>query len=208
MNKFINLVKNNSALIFLVSCIIFITAININLHIKLKECSENQLTPHTGTATMMIDLLEGSSLSKNFVASLNETDNSRANSKNGDMLIFTKSENSCGKCLLSILSIWFKEYYSDHNIKSKLKPIVILNKRDYNFLGMLESKRYYRNLLVKINPTFINYSTPKVSQGVCLFINDERKIIFAEELSIENTKQIIKTFKKVVSYLNDVSLNE
>jgi len=207
MEKLIQMVKDNYFLIILVIGIILITAINLNLRIRLKECSDNKLVSNIEKINLSVDSLEGLTLKNFFIVDINDANQKKYNKFYSDILIFTKPENSCGKCLLSILSVWFKNQTANKSI-ANLKPIVFLNKEDESFIRVLKSAGYYKNLLIKINVNFINYSTPRASEGVCLFLNNKGKIIFAEELQIENTERITRTFKKVINYLSDISLDE
>lgn len=207
MHKLINLVKKNYFLIILVIGIILITAINISLRIKLKECSDSRLDSSIEKINMEVDSLEGFSLPKDLIIAINKTNIPKSNNLDVGTLIFTKPEKSCGKCLLSILSDWLKNQSTNKSI-ANLKPVVVLNKDDKSFIGALESLGYNKNLRIEINADFVKNITPGTSEGVCLFINNQGKIIFAKELRTENTERIKRTFKKIINYLSDTSLNE
>lgn len=203
----LSFVKKNYFLIILVIGIVLITIVNLNLRYKLKKCSDNRLDSNIEKINMLVDSLEGFSLPRDLIIAINNTNIPKNSNLNDGMLIFTKSEKSCGKCLLSIISIWFKNKVTK-NIAFNMKPIIFLNQDDPNFLDVLESTGYNKNLLINTNTSFVNYTTPSASEGVCLFINKEGKILFAEELRLENTEQIERTFQKIIHYLNNTTLNE
>lgn len=207
MKRLLDLIKKNYFTIMLIGGIILITIINFKLRINLQECNDTLLKSNIEKVNTEVNSLEGLALPPKLLVAVKNENIKKNNKFDHGMLIFTKSEKSCGKCLLSIISLWFKNQVRN-NIAFNMKPIIFLNKDDPSFLGVLESTGYNKNLLISINTGFVNYTTPGTSEGVCLFINKEGKILFAEELRLENTEQIKKTFQKIIHYLNNTTLNK
>ncbi len=83
-----------------------------------------------------------------------------------------------------------------------------MGKNDQNFISALETLGYKKNLRVEINTTFIKSITPNTSEGICLFVNKEGKIVFAEELLGDYTGRITRTFRKVIRYINNITLSD
>ncbi len=107
MKKIFFYIKRNYPQLILIGGIILITAVNLNLRLKLKECSDNKFS-NIEKINIPVDSLEGFSLPKNLLISINKINLTKDKNLNVGVLIFTKPEKSCGKCLLSILAIWFK----------------------------------------------------------------------------------------------------
>lgn len=205
-NKLIIYLRKYYYILILIIVISLITIANFNLRVKLLECSVSKSSLKSlYSINLMIDSLEGLSISKEIFRDFNNINKTSKNFENERIMIFTKPDRSCGKCLLSILSILINNQVYKKLVLD-LKPLIILNSNDQSIIAALEFSGYSKYFRVIIDPNFVNKITPKTSEGVCLFINNEGKIVFAEEMRAENTTKISRTFKKIFNDLNNILL--
>lgn len=197
MNVIITFIKRKYLSILFTSILLVVTLINIGLRAKLMECENINRVSSLDSLNYVADSFVGFSLNEELFESLSID---YSNSKNNvGCLIFTKPKSSCGKCLIEILSVWNKNI-KEFTVAKFVKPVIILEQKEYNFINMIASHGYLNTILIKSEPKLLKKITAKESQGVLFYVNKNNKIIFAAELQIENINTIKNTFLKIIRY--------
>lgn len=115
-------------------------------------------------------------------------------------VVFTKQKSTCGKCLLDILQIWDKMSLI-YKINQTIKPVIILERREYDYISIIESLGISNSVYCFYQPKFLSKIYTKGSQGIFFFLVNN-KILLASELNIKNVEKIKSNFHKVINYAN------
>ncbi len=131
--------------------------------------------------------------------------------KKGGRLIFTKPLKSCGLCLLSALSIW-SNMRVDGFDKKVNQPVILLSDNKEKFIRQLSMMEYkpgikIKDYEIKVRSKIINYFLQDSTTGICLFIDEVGRILYAELLSEINLKNVESMLARSIKYNSDYIIN-
>ncbi|MGB9774623.1 MAG: hypothetical protein ACP5JH_11695 [Bacteroidota bacterium] len=175
--------------------ILVTTYMNINLQERLRRVEK----PGSRFVFRRIDSLEGLRIS-----CVDFHGNREEKSKDGVFVFFEPPEMCCS-CLQMALDHWIQVLQSDTGLR-RIETVVCMEVEDPALIGFLEYRASTSIVRAEVDPGFVRSVAQNKKSGVCMFVKNAHKILYAEELSLGNLDRINVLLEKVRKYADGTTL--
>lgn len=190
-----NYIRRHFVSLVLLVGILLVTYMNINLRERLTRMEK----PGSPFVFHRVDSLEGLTISySKFPGS------SKHKLKGGVVAFFVPSQ-MCSSCLQMVLDDWILMLRSDTGLR-RIETIIYTELEDPALIGFLEFRASTDIVRAEVDPGFVRSVAQNRKSGVCMFVNNVSKVVYAEELSLDNLDRIKLLLEKVSKYVNGTSL--